>query len=88
MECKTAQNGIKDRRVKAGYTLESFASKMDVIPNTVWRWEAGEREPSLSALQKMAQILKCTLDELLNPPKPSTQTGTKRKSRAKGKKAA
>ena len=83
MECKTAQNGIKDRRVKAGYTLESFASKMDVIPNIVWRWEAGEREPSLSALQEMAQILNCTLDELLNPPKPSTtpeESGTKRKT--------
>ena len=33
---------------------------------TVWRWENGERNPSLDVLKNIARILECSVDELLN----------------------
>ena len=56
--------------------------------NTVWRWKAGKSTPSVDIQRKICEKYNCSFDDLLNPPTPSTQMGTKRKSRAKRKKAA
>jgi len=43
---------------------------------TVWRWENGERNPSLDVLKNIARILECSVDELLNGPAEETREFT------------
>lgn len=41
-----------------GETLESFAGKINVRLNTVWRWTAGKSKPSPLAQEKLDKILR------------------------------
>ena len=34
-----------------------LAEMMNVAPNSVWRWESGEREPEVETLRKLASVL-------------------------------
>jgi transcriptional regulator with XRE-family HTH domain len=61
-------NDIKAKRIEAGYTLDSLSSELDVFPNTIWRWEAGKREPNFEMLRRMAKLFNCSIDELLGSP--------------------
>ena len=81
-------NMIKELREAKGISQVELARLINVSMHSVWRWENGKVEPRACELQKLAKVFNCKVDELLNPPTPSTQMGTKRKSRAKGKKAA
>lgn len=47
-----------------GVPRSELADRLGVDPNTLWRWEAGETRPHLSALEKLERLL--TL-----PPRPS-----------------
>ena len=59
---------LKIWREKAGLTQRELAKALDVQFQTVWRWEHGEREPSLDILKKLCEILGITESELLNGP--------------------
>ncbi len=59
-------NYLKMFREKAGLTQLELANAMGVQTQTVWRWEHGEREPSISLIKKLCEILGCTESELLN----------------------
>lgn len=55
------RKAIKD----AGYTQVSFAEKLGVEPNTVWRWIRGDISPSDKRKQKIAELLGVKLSQLI-----------------------
>lgn len=77
--------GIKSIRESRGVTQNALAVAMGVSINTVWRWENGERSPSLSNAQRIANYFNCTIEELTeNPPQPLTGKKASRTGAQKG----
>lgn len=58
---------LYDYRHKAGMTQEQLAEKLGVTPSCITMWETGNRKPDIINLKKLARILGCTTDELLEP---------------------
>lgn len=56
---------LKEIRIKNEITQEELSKKLDVGQNTVSQWETGERMPRADKLLQLAEILGCTVDELL-----------------------
>lgn len=52
-------------RKEKGLTQEDIASKITISPQAVSKWENGNSEPDLDTLDKLADILGCSVDELL-----------------------
>ena len=40
---------------------------MGVSPSCVTQWESGVRRPNVVMLKKLAKLLECTADDLLEP---------------------
>ena len=59
---------IREWRKQRGLTQERLAELANVHVNTLLRWEYGTREPKVSELQRLAQVLNVTEAELLNGP--------------------
>ena len=55
------------QRQKKSLTQSELAEKLGVTPNCVSQWENGQRKPNIIQLKKLASILCCTADELLEP---------------------
>lgn len=55
--CERLQGVRKD----ADITQDDLALMLDVSRNTCWRWESGDGEPSLSQLQRLAEVLGVTV---------------------------
>lgn len=60
---------LKALRNKAGLSQEELAKALDVSVMSVCRWEWGERIPRANDLNRLAQALNVTIDELLNGPR-------------------
>lgn len=61
-----------------GMTQRELATRLGVSDVTVSRWMTdgtNGRNPSISTLQKIADLLETTPDDLLGKPKPSKDTG-------------
>lgn len=58
---------IRRFRLTKGMSQSELAKHLDVSQNTVSQWETGERKPDIIKLKKLAHILNCTTDELLEP---------------------
>jgi transcriptional regulator with XRE-family HTH domain len=43
-------------RREKGLTQEALAVELDVRPNTIWRWENGERTPRPKDAQRISNI--------------------------------
>lgn len=56
---------LKLAREKAKHTQASLAEVMGTNPRQVWRWEAGENEPSGEIVARLAQALDVSSDYLL-----------------------
>ena len=57
---------IKKYRLRAGLTQAELAEKMGYErQSTASMWETGERKVPSDKLLKLAQVLNCTVDELL-----------------------
>lgn len=56
---------IKKAREKSGLTQQDLATKLDIDQSTVCLWETGKTQPRAKLLPKIAEILGCTVDELL-----------------------
>lgn len=56
---------IKELRVQAGMKQIELAMKIGVSQGAVSQWEKGYTMPKADLLPKIAQILNCTIDELL-----------------------
>ncbi|HNX64756.1 MAG TPA: helix-turn-helix transcriptional regulator [Oscillospiraceae bacterium] len=64
---------LANRRKKLNLTQEQLAKKLGLAAGTVSMWEAGLRKPSIIMLKRIAKILNCTTDELLEPIKIENQ---------------
>ena len=52
-------------RKEHGMSQEALAKKLDVKQNTVSQWETGVRNPSLPMLLRIAEILNCSVNDLV-----------------------
>src|SRR5829696_337791 len=59
---------IREAREDLGMPAAVLARRIGVAPNTVWRYESGEREPSMAMLAKIARELRTEPAELLWEP--------------------
>lgn len=66
-ECAARKIFLSEYRKKAGLTQKQLAEKLGVAQGAVANWEAGDRKPNIVTLKKIAKILGCTADELLEP---------------------
>lgn len=75
---KNIGENIKQARVKAGYTQEKLAEKIDVSLSVISRLETGRTMVSVAKLQKIARILDTpvgTFFELPDPENPEYPLG-------------
>ena len=56
---------IKARRLEAGLTQAQLAKKLNVDQTAVSRWESGETKPLKKHHKKLAKVLGCSVEELL-----------------------
>lgn len=56
---------LKRLRMSRNLTQEALAEKLQVKRTTVTMWEKGHSAPSVQTLKKIAQLLDCTVDELV-----------------------
>ena len=61
--------GYKESRIKAGFSVQEVSQLLDVSPQAVYHWEAGESSPTASKLVKLAGLYCCSVDDLLKPDK-------------------
>lgn len=54
-------------RCEANLTQKQLALQLGVTAGCVGMWETGNRKPDIITLKKIAHILNCTVDELLEP---------------------
>lgn len=56
---------MRDYRKQKGWTLKDLAKKTGVTSISIGRYETGKREPNLTTLVKIADVLEVTVDDLL-----------------------
>ena len=57
---------IKERRKELGMTQMELAEKMEVDQSSVACWENGTTGPHRSKLIRLAKVLNCSVEELLD----------------------
>ena len=62
--CNFSQS-LKRYREMYGATQKQMAEKLGMTPNAYQKYELGTREPKLSTLIEIADILKVSLDDLV-----------------------
>lgn len=56
---------LRAARQRAGMTQTQLAEAIGVKQKDVSRWEAGQIEPGVLIVKKMAQALGCSMDDLV-----------------------
>lgn len=56
---------LKRHREELGLTLTAMAVRLGVGQSTLWRWEAGEREPQGEYMRRVEQELACADADML-----------------------
>ena len=56
---------LRELRTKQGLSQRKVADQIGVVPSAVAQWELGLSNPSLSNLLALADLLGCSLDQLL-----------------------
>jgi transcriptional regulator with XRE-family HTH domain len=77
--------GLKEKRISSGFTQDDVAKRLNTTRVTVARWESGIHEPGVATLKTLAQLYRCSIDDLLdsvNPTRPRPKPG---KAKAKAK---
>lgn len=62
---------FRKAREKTGMTQKELAASVGVDQSTVCLWETGKTAPRGKLILKIAEILKCTADDLLSPDPPA-----------------
>ena len=60
----TFKERLKELREESKLSMTELANKIGVSPNTVSRWERGERIPNMDALISLAKFFNVTIDYL------------------------
>ena len=63
---KMLGNNIKELRKQKGYTQETFAQELNVVRQTVSKWEKGYSVPDAITLEKIAELLEVPVGDLLS----------------------
>ena len=63
---------LRDLRKKKGYSQEEAAARLNVVRQTVSKWEKGLSVPDADALVRLSELYEVTVGELLGAP-PSTE---------------
>lgn len=63
---------FKKERERSGITQVQIAAALNIDQSTVSLWESGKTHPRAKLLPKLANMLGCTVDELLAPDPPKT----------------
>ena len=58
-------NAVAERREEAGLTQKQLAHLLGITLGAVSQWESGISRPRADTLKKLADLLNCTVDELL-----------------------
>ena len=58
-------DNIKSLRKNKGYTQEELAARINVVRQTMSKWEKGFSVPDAEALQRLADVLEVDVKELL-----------------------
>lgn len=56
---------LKNLRMSKKLTQKQLAERLGVERTTVSMWETGNSSPSLEILKKIAQVLDCSIDNLV-----------------------
>lgn len=56
---------IRQLRLKRGLTMKDLASRVNINPLTIYRYEQGLRVPDINVAAKIAKVLKCSIDDLV-----------------------
>ena len=59
------QENIKNLRKERGLTQEELAIRVNVVRQTVSKWEKGQSVPDADLLQKLADVLEVSVSQLL-----------------------
>ena len=59
------RNCLRRIRKEHGMSQEALAKQLDVKQSTVSQWETGARNPSLPMLLRIAEILNCSVNDLV-----------------------
>lgn len=54
-------------RKSRNMTQRDLAKALGVVPSTITQYETGTRKPDIVTLKKLATVLHCTTDQLLEP---------------------
>lgn len=57
---------IRRLREAQGFSQMEFATALGVTPGAVSHWENGRRKPNINDLVRIAQLLKCKVDDLID----------------------
>ncbi len=58
-------NTVAERRKEAGLTQKQLANLLGLKRSSISKWENGASKPRAETLKKLADLLNCTVDELL-----------------------
>jgi len=61
-------DNIKNLRKKKGYTQETLAQALNIVRQTVSKWEKGYSVPDADMLEKLSEVLEVPVSELLGKP--------------------
>ncbi len=56
---------LKMARIAAGLTQSQLAQALGCLPKDVSRWENGHVEPGVLTAKKIAEVLKCRIDDIV-----------------------
>lgn len=54
-------------RKQVGFTQRELAARVGIAQSTLAQYETGARKPDIITLKKLATVLHCTTDQLLEP---------------------
>lgn len=58
-------NRIKDLRTEFGYSMETLASKCNIVKSNISQYESGKRTPSNATQEALADIFNVDIDYLM-----------------------
>jgi transcriptional regulator with XRE-family HTH domain len=70
---KRLAENLKEYRRRLGWNQEKLAEMVDVSSGAVKRWETGKRFPKPEILEKIAEIFKITVSQLLSDSEPKQE---------------